>query len=35
MKKACKEIGSKLNGVNSWHIDNIVDFDGTMEDVYE
>ena len=27
MKKASKEIGLKLNGVNSWHIDNIVDFD--------
>ena len=32
MKKASKEIGLKLNGVDSWHIDNIVDFDGTMED---
>ena len=32
MKKASKEIGSKIKWGASWHIDNIVDFDGTMED---
>ena len=32
MKKASKEVGSKIKWGASWHIDNIVDFDGSMED---